>query len=294
MHNTFHGPLKLEAHYTDALNITSDTFGGEFNIKLNKALVTVELNDVDMKKVDYLISKDVLFSKGVLNANATYHIKDKAGKSDLILKDSILNGVNIDEKISTLNDVLGLNIINMSKSLISNFSDAQQSQTTIEHMQFDTTFKNKNIKLDDVALRTKKFLIVALGDLKDNGDINSLGISIVDKNGCAIITQALSGNIKDPKTAQTTSTIVNIVERVPKSILKTGRKILNFGTETIDDVASFGVQNILRTDRNVSIASDVVSESSSLIDSTSNIIVPKGCKVIYDGKVKHPKKIKNK
>lgn len=292
MANNFRGPLKAKAQYTDALNITTNSLGGELKAELKKNNLNINIKEVNAKKVAYLIDKDDLLERGYLNGNATYNIQTKTAKTDITLTSALLNGVNIDEKISTLNDLMGLNVINMSKSLLSNFSDTNNSQTDIQHLQFDVSLKDNKVNIDDVALRTEKFLIVALGNLQENGDINSLAISIVDKNGCAIITQALSGNIKEPKTAQTTSTIVNIMQRVPGSILDTGRKLIDFSTQTIDDVASFGAQQILGTDKNISITSDIVSGGFSLINYTSNIIMPQGCSVIYNGKVKHPKNLK--
>ncbi|EDZ63027.1 hypothetical protein SMGD1_1983 [Sulfurimonas gotlandica GD1] len=291
MKNTFHGPMRIDGKYTDALNITTNSLGGEIKVNLNKSDLLVKLKEVDITKVANLIAKDGVLESGTLNGDATYEIKEKTAKTDLALSSVILNGINVDEKISTFNDAMGLDVINMSKSIISNFSDANKSQTNIEHLQFNVSLKDKNVSLDDVALSTNKFLIVSLGNLQQNGDINSLKVSIVDRNGCAIITQGLRGNIKNPKIAQTTSTLVNIVEHVPSAILNTGKKILDFGTKTIDDVASFGAQKVLRTDKKVSITSDIISESSSLIKSTSSIIMPKGCSVIYDGKVEHPKKM---
>ncbi|NOR57684.1 MAG: hypothetical protein GQ474_04090 [Sulfurimonas sp.] len=297
MANTFRGPMRIDGTYQDVLNIKTNSLGGELKFVLDKQVATLNLESVDATKVAKLTEQDGILNRGTLDGNATYNIKEKTAKTDIALTSAVLNGINIDEKISTVNNAMGLNVVGMSKSIFSTFTDENTSHTNIKHLQLNASLKDKNINLDDVALATDKFLIAAIGDFKQNGDINSLDVSIVDRQGCAIITQALSGNIKDPKAAETTSTLVNIVERVPTSILKTGRKILDFGTETIDDVASFGVNQILRTDANISIASDVVSESSSLIDSTSdiirpNIIMPKGCNVIYDGKVIHPKNLK--
>jgi hypothetical protein len=297
MANTFRGPMRIDGTYQDALNIKTNSLGGELKFVLNKKIASLNLESVDATKVAKLVEQEGILSSGIIDGNATYDIKEKTAKTDIALTSAVLNGINIDEKISNVNNAMGLNVLSMSKSIFSSFSDVNQSHTNINHLQLNATLKDKNIKLDDVAFRTDKFLIAAIGDFEQNGDINSLDVSIVDKQGCSIITQALSGNIKDPKAAETTSTIVNIVERVPTSILKTGRKILNFGTETIDDVASFGVNQVFRTDANISITSDVISESSSLIESTSdfirpNIIMPKGCNVIYDGKVIHPKNLK--
>lgn len=286
--NTFHEPFKISAKFRDALEIKTNSLGGELNINLNKSKFFAKLKNIDAKKAAALVAKDEILDSGKINGDATYDIKEKRAKTDFALKNLRLNGIDIDQKISNIEDILGLNVINVSKSVFSSFTDAKKLKTDIEHLEFDISLKNKNINLDDIALSTKKFRIVAIGELKQNGDINALGISFLDKNGCAIVTQDLIGNIKKPTTAKTTSTLVNIAQSVPKSILKTGRGILDFGTKTIDGLASFGLNTILRTDANVSITTDVVSESFSLIDSASTVIMPKGCKVIYDGKVKHP------
>lgn len=291
MSNSFHGPLKIDAKYTDALNIKTNSLGGKLKINLNKNNIYVKLQELNIEKITHLIDKDNMFESGRINGDATYDIKNKTAKTDIALSSALLNGIDIDKKISNFNDALGLNVINISKSLLSDFENESKIQTNIQQLQFNVSLKNKNINLDDVALKTANSRIVTLGSLKQNGDINSLAVSIVDKQGCAIITQALSGNIKNPKTAKTTSTLVNIVQRVPDSILNTGKEILDFSTKTIDGVASFGAKQVLRTDKKISITSDIVSKSSSLLKTTSNIVMPSGCKVIYDGEVKHPTKV---
>lgn len=291
MANNFRGPLKINANFTDTLNIISNSFGGELKAELNKSTLKLNIKDVDAKKVAYLIDKGEILDRGTLNGEASYNIKTQTAKTDIVLSSAILSGVNIDEEISTFNDAMGLNIINMSESLISSFYAKNNNKTDIQQIEFDISLKNKIIKLDDVALRTQKFLLAALGNIKDNGDINSLDISLVDKNGCAIITQALKGNIKNPQTTQTTSTLVDIVQRVPESIFTTGKKAIDFSTELIDDIASFGAKNIFRNNEKISITSDIVSGGFSIMNQTSNIIMPQGCSIIYNGKVKHPKNL---
>lgn len=292
--NPLHGPLKVKANYTDALNIVTNSLGGELSVNLNKSYVDVKLQNIELTKVAHMMAKDNVFESGLIEGSANYNIKEKSAKSDISLKNSLLNGINIDKKISNLNDAIGLNVLSMSKSIFSDFSGTSKEQTNIEHLQFNLSLKDKNIKLDDVAMSTKHLLFVALGDLKQNGDINSLDVSILDNKGCAIITQALKGNIKNPKTEKTTSTLVNIVENVPSALLNTGKGLLDFATGTIDSIASFGTQTILRSDANVSITSDIVSGSSKLIKYTSDVVMPKGCKIIYNGRVKHPLKTKDK
>ncbi len=294
MKNPLYGPLKINAKYTDALNITTNSLGGELKVEMNQNKVHLKLKEIDVVRIAHLIGKDYIFSSGNLNGYGLYNRNDKTAKSDINMKSLVLNGVDINKKVSNFNDLIGLNVINMSKSIISSLSPSNKEQTNIEHMQFNISLKDKNIKLDDVAMSTDAFLFVALGNLKQDGEINSLKLSIVDAKGCAIITQGLKGNIKNPKTTQSTSTLINAVGSVPSALFDTSKQVLNFATGTIDGITSYGVQKILRTDKNVSITSDLVTESLSLIKNTSNIVMPTGCKIIYNGRVKHPLKTKDK
>ncbi|WP_321778843.1 hypothetical protein [Sulfurimonas sp.] len=281
--------MKIKGSYTDMLRISTNSLGGVAKFTLNDKLVNIELKNISVDKVALLLDKNKLIEHGHIDATTSYNLLTKTAKSDISVNNILIKGIDIDKTLSTLNDALGLNVISISKSLISNIRNTHKSKTDIKQLQFNISLKDEIVNLDDVALKTNKFRIVALGELKDNGDINKLNISIVDKNGCAIITQGLNGNIKNPKTAKTTTTIVNIAQSIPSSILGTGRKILDFGTNTIDGVASFGVQKVLRTEKEISLTSDVISKSSSLMSFTSNVILPKDCKVIYDGVIKHPK-----
>ena len=45
---------------------------------------------------------------------------EKTAKTDITLTSAVLNGINIDEKISNVNNAMGLNVLSMSKSIFSN------------------------------------------------------------------------------------------------------------------------------------------------------------------------------
>ena len=282
-----HGPLYIQGSYSDILHIKTKSFGGELNVALDKSHIIIDIDKVQANKVIYLFDNNSSVQSGIINGTANYEIKQKKATTEIVIKDAIIIGVDLDKKLRDIDDLLGLNVVNMSKSIISHYFNEEKQETKVSQVQLDLSLKDNNIKLDDVAIKTQKFLIAVQGNIKDDGDIKKLAVSLVDKNGCAIITQALSGNIKEPKIANTTSNLVNIVQDVPTSILKTANKIIHFGTESVDGIASFGLQKIFRSDENISIASDLVSKSRSVIQFGSDMIMPKGCKAIYFGKVIH-------
>jgi len=283
-----YGSLHIQASHSDILHINTKSFGGELDVTLDKSHILVNIDKVQANKVAYLFDKNSSIESGIIDGIANYEIKQKKATTEIVVKDAIIRGVDIDKKLEGIDDLLGLNVVNMSKSIISHYFNEKKRVSKISQLQLDLSLEDNNIKLDDIAIRTREFLIVVQGNLKDNGDIKKLDVSIVDKNGCAIVTQALSGNIKEPKIANTTSNLVNIVQGVPTSILKTANKIIHFGTESVDGIASFGFNKIFRSDANISITSDLVSKSRSIIQFGSDMIMPSGCKVIYSGKVMHP------
>jgi hypothetical protein len=281
-----YGALLIKGYYTDALYVKTNSFGGELKASLNKDNAKVKFDNLNVKKVFALIKKEDLFDSGDINGDIDYNIQTENGMTNISVLNTKLNGLNLDKQLSSLDDILGLNFINISKSFASTLKNDNHNSTYIKHLELDLSLKNKNIYLDDVAMSTKRFRFVALGSLKQNGDINQLDLNIIDKKGCAILTQNINGNIENPKISRTT-TAISLVEKVPSSIFKTGKEIIDFSGKAVDRITSFGVHTIFRTDRNISIVSNTISRSSSILDSGEKIILRK-CKVIYDNKVKHP------
>lgn len=285
--NELHGPILIKGYYKDALYIKTNSFGGELKANLKKNDFKMRLNNLKMKKVFSLIKKGKMFEYGAVNGDINYNIHTDTGKSNISVLDTLVKGGNLDKQLSSLDDILGLNVVNISKSFVSKFKNKDATSTYIKHLELDMSLKNKKIYLDDVAMSTKKFRIVALGNLQRNGDIDKLSLNIIDKKGCAVLTQDLKGNIKNPQISRTT-TAISLVEKVPSSILKTGKGIIDFSGKTLDKITSFGIDTIFRTDKNISIVSNTISKSSSILNSGEKIIL-KECRVIYDKKVKHPK-----
>ena len=284
-----YGSLIVNGDYTDTLNIYTKSFGGDIKITLKNRKLDAKLTNVDVVKVTNFVSKKDIFTKGNINGTLHYDLKNKQATTQLALKEGSLQGIDIDKELSMIKDTMGLNVLNLSKSFITNIQTKTNNQTKIKHLELDLSLKNKNIYLDDVALASKHFLIVALGNLKENGDIKKLSINLVDKNGCAILSQKLKGNITDPKTSNKALTMVDVVKSVPASIIGTGKSIIDFGSSSIDKTTNYGVETIFGRNKKVSVMSKISSGSDFLFDETSKIIMPMGCKSIYHGKVKHPK-----
>jgi hypothetical protein len=98
--------------------------------------------------------------------------------------------------------------------------------------------------------------------------------------------------INNPITQGATKTVVNIAQTVPSAIFWTTEDVFDYSTKTIDQVASFGMQNILQSDKQIHITSKINSRGQSILNNTSKL-VPINCSVIYTGKVKHPIKKKD-
>jgi len=285
----FYGPLNIKASYTDVLNIKTNSFGGELRVRLDKKHFFADIDKVEVKKVAYLFDNNSSLDSGLINGDANYEIEQKKANTHLAVSDVTIKGINIDEAIHTLDDVFNLDFINISKSIFSHYYDEEEEQQTyIPQIELDFSLENGKIKLDDVALKTEKFLIVAQGTIQESGDIEKLEISLIDKNGCAISTQDIEGNIKNPTILKTSSALLDLALNVPTAIAKTAKKIVDIAANTVDGIASFGLKFILRSDTNVTITSDVVSSGRFLEKFVYDIIMPSGCKVIYFGKVKHP------
>ena len=274
-----YGPLKLIGEYNDALVVTSSSLGGESRLKIKKENLSFTLKDIQLPKISHFNGKSNRFSSGVLNGNIHYNLNNESGTTDIKITNAQMHGVDIDKELSAVTNTLGLNIFGLGRGVLNRLKSNKEG-TQIQHLQFDTSLKNKTLKLQDVALSTNKFLIAAKGDLQASGEINALNIYLIDVNGCTIIDQKLRGNIQKPE-IESISTAVEVVSSIPSSVLGTGKKLINFTTKTLDKTASLAINATQISDGNVSLTSEIVSKGTS--------IIPLRCPVVYKGKVKHPK-----
>lgn len=282
-----HGPAIIKAKYDKYLTINTPSLGGDLELNLDKDVLFIKFDSLELTKIDNMLNMDSLFDSGYLDGNIHYHKPTESADTYIVASNTTLNGIDLDEKLVNIQDTIGLNVVNIGHSIFKNFQNSKK-ETKIKQLQLNISLNNKNIQLNDVALSTKKFRIVALGNIKDDGNITNLDINIVDKHGCAILTQDLIGNIISPKVANTTGAVFDIVSHMPSAILNTGKKVINFGTTSVDSIASFVINSSQITDKQVSLTTDITKKSTSIITNTSDIILPNECKVIYNGKIKHP------
>ena len=282
------GALRVRGKYDKNLLITTNSLGGMLQVEVEKDALFMTLRGLELQKIDNMLNKDTLFSKGIVSGSISYHIPTKSASSYITISDAVLNGIDIDAKLSNIEDTLGLNIVQLGREVLKTFEYSKQ-RTIIQKAQINLSLNKKIVTLNDVALATKKFRIAALGSIYDNGDIIHLSVNILDKQGCAILTQELSGNIRSPQITNSSGALVDLVSHVPSALVNTGRKLINFGTNSVDKVSTFAINTARISDKKISLTNDIVHGAGSLITDTSAIVLPYGCKVIYRGKVKQPK-----
>jgi len=286
------GALKVRGKYDKHLLITTPSLGGKLKVEFEKNTVLMSLHALELQKIDNMFNKDALFEKGIVSGSISYHISEKSASTYITVSDAVLNGIDIDAKLSNIEDTLGLNIVQLGRETLKTFEYSKQ-QTTIQKAQINLSLNHKIIKLNDVAFSTKKFRIATLGSIHDNGDIIHLSVNILDKQGCAILTQELSGNIRSPQVTNSSGALIDMVIHMPSALVNTGRKIIDFGTNSVDKVSTFAINTAHISDKKISLTNDIVHGAGSLITNTSAIVLPRGCKVIYRGKVKQPKAYKS-
>ncbi len=287
------GALKVRGKYDKNLLITTPSLGGKLEVELEKDALFMTLHALELQKIDNMFNKDALFEKGIVSGSISYHIPAKSASSYISISDAVLNGVDLDAKLSKLEGTLGLNIVQLGRETLKTFEYSKQ-QTTIQKVQINLSLNHKIIKLNDVAFATKKFRIAALGSIHDNGEIIQLSVNILDKQGCAILTQELSGNIRSPQVTNSSGALIDMVTHMPSAVLNSGRKLIDFGTKSVDKVSTFAINTTRISDKKISLTNDIVHGADTLITDTSTIVLPRGCKVIYRGKVKQPKAYKLK
>jgi|GEM_PF-6053561 len=282
-HKKIDAPLYVEASFKDdVLKARTPSFGGETKIVFKDEKLNATLENLSVKTLDEMFLKENVLKKGELSGKVFYDVKDKSAKTELQLKDAVVSGVDLDAKLGTLMNAVGLNILSLKDELL---DDNKTIQTKISHLEFDATLENEKIHLLDSAFSTPKFRIAALGDLKQNGDIEKLDVYLLDKNGCSIIKQKISGTLSKPILENKILTTTDVAVSIPGELIKQPKKLLDFSTQTLDKTATFLLSLTHLSDANVTLTSDVSDGALNILEDTSSIVL-RECKVVYDGKVK--------
>lgn len=292
-----YGPLTVSGKFdykddTADLALTTESFGGKADLRLKDKELLITLENLVAVKIGRLLKKEGAAKQGNLNGRFEYDLEDKKGELILSATDLVIKGIDIDKSLKELNDVLGLNIYAMGKTLVKKRSwrgDDVNLTTEISHAEFDVTITPELIISKDIALATKNNRFAVNASLRHDGEIKNFGVAILDLKGCAILTQKLKGNISDPKLVGTEGTAVVILAQTPEQILKTGGKIIDAGAGIIDSAASFLWEKGLRQDSKVTLVQDTFSKGRNVFSSGKEMLVSGKCTSYYKGKVKHPK-----
>ena len=271
-------PLFIDLLYADeALKVKGSVFGGKLDLKLKNNRVNIVMKELLVDKVAKMTNKQVYVKGGVINGRVFYDLEKKRATINIRVKKMSFKGIDLDKILGAM-ELNAFNIIN-------NFLNNDVNKVTkINHLEVDLNYKNEMIHLNDVAFATPKYRIAAIGDIHQDGNIKSLNIHILDKNGCSSITQKLTGSIYDIKLENKLSTIVDVVNFIPHSLVGQTKNILDFTSDTVDSTATLLVHESHLIENNISL----ISKRSDRIG--ARVIVNSKCKPIYSGLVKDPLK----
>ncbi|MDF1874451.1 hypothetical protein JHD48_01745 [Sulfurimonas sp. SAG-AH-194-I05] len=274
------GNISLEPKSIGRILITSTSLGGLLTVDFEHKIYNITVDNLDFKKVAQFLGDKKFIKSGRANGTAIYYKKKKKGTTDLKMTEVVLNGMNINKQVSTVNDALNLNMISlMSRELIgeSNSTDT----TDVDHLQFNIELKNNYVTVKDVALKTDNFRIALKSVVHKKGAINYFHLHLLDKNGCSIIMQKFKGSIKKPKKYDTTTKIERVVKTIPNSFFGMGMQMMSYGQEYTMQQTNFKQKDFY-------MSSYMLEESDYMFRHTSKMILPNDCEVVYTGVVPHP------
>jgi len=292
-----YGPLDINANVKSQndkafVNLSTQSLGGELLLVLKDKDLRINLNEIESKKIGYLLKKSEGASKlGRINGYLEYNLKDKRGDVAIKAKEVRVQGIDIDKTLREYKDVLGLNIFAMGNSVMQTRLRRNRDtnlSTFIPHLEFNVDITPELISSKDVAVSTEKNRFALHANLRHNGEIKDFEVAILDLKGCAVLKQKLEGNIKDPQLVGTAGTAVVVLGQAPKQILNTGDKIISAGAGLIDSTASFLWQKGLRQDSKVTLIEDTYAKGTNIFSSGKDLVVPGECTVFYQGDVKAP------
>lgn len=291
-----YGPLAISGkfdHKDDKadLALMSESLGGRVDLRLKDKELLLNLQNLLAVKIGRMLKDKKGAKQGELNGRLQYNLESKKGGLELSASNIMMKGIDIDKSLKELNDILGLNIFSMGKTLVKKRTrkdDDLNLTTEISQAELDITITPELIISKDIAIATKHNRFAVNTSLKHDGEIQNFEVAILDLQGCAILTQKLKGNISDPELVHTRGTSVVILVQTPEQILKTGGKIIDAGAGIIDSATSLLWKKGLRQDSKVTLVKDTLSKGKNVFSSGKGMLVSGKCDVYYKGKVKHP------
>ena len=277
---TFPQGVEVHGTYDDKrLYMTTKSLGGLVTVVYKNHIYRATVDSVDLKKFVELLGNKKYVQSGKINGTIFYHKRPREGYSNLKVTDAVLNGLDLNKKLSTISDALQLDFFT---ALTRTFDDSNSSDVTnIDHMQFDVMLEHDHFRSVDLALRTENYRLSIGGNVHKKGAIDYFDVNLIDKNGCAVITQTLEGDIRKPRIKDTRTEVVNIAQSVPSSFFGMGAQMMGYANN----------QNIIK-DKNFMGSKKMFTEADHFVHETSKIVMPLDCSQIYNGKVKHPKNAK--
>ena len=291
-----YGPLKMtgKAGYEEnkpSFLLNTDSLGGKLNITLKENKLHIGLDRLSTMQIGRLLNgEEEQGNKGLFDGHVNYNFEKRLGLTKLDVRNMTIQGVDIDSELKGLQDAIGLNVFAMGNKLYrtSLKKNDLKVSTYIEHMKLDLNITPDLIVSEDIALATPEYRFAVNTNLKHDGEIKAFEVAVLDRQGCAVLTQKLKGNISSPELVDSKGTAVVLLGSAPEQILKTGGKILDLGSNIIDSSADFIWKKALRQDTNVTLVNDTMTQGFNVLSSGKDMVVSGECKVFYEGAVKHP------
>lgn len=279
---TFPQGIYVHGKYRDQrIIMTSRSFGGLTTVIYKHLQYTGTLKNIDAVIFSEFLGNKKYIQSGQVNGTFSYSKRSRSGETNIKASNLLLYGLDLDKKLSTINDALHFNI----ESLLSRAFVGENNNTEItkiDHLQFNTNVHYRDVTSTDIALRTANYRISIDGNVSKKGPINYFKVSMIDENGCAIISQKLKGDIRKPKVKSTKTEIVHIASKaIPSSMFGMGIQMINYGK-------NFAPTQAIMTDKNMRITEDMILQADHYMQDTSKIVMPNDCSIVYVGQVPHP------
>lgn len=277
---TYPEGIKVHGIYNGKIKLTTTSLGGLVTIYYKDHIYNGIIESIDAVKFSKMLGNDKYIQQGKIDGTFIYHKRPRTGHTDFVATDVVLHNLNLDKQISTVNDALNFNIPSIMDRTLGD--DVNSTNVTkIDHVQFDIELQDDHYNTKDIALRTEYYRVSVFASVHKRGQIKHFDVSLLDKNGCAVVTQELEGDVRHPSVKFTSSAVVHVAKSVPSSMFSMGMQMMNYGT-------SNGIRKRVLNDKDFESTTEMILEADHFLQKTSDIVLPNDCVIIYDGKVKHP------
>ncbi|MDH5183584.1 MAG: AsmA family protein [Gammaproteobacteria bacterium] len=252
--------ISYDNHLLELTGISSRLFQGEghgdFFVRLDTEKTNYQLN-LKLEEMEAAVSLSRLANEGLIKGTLSLYadlswqgnnskeiLNSLHGDINLSGEELLLKNINLDKTINNFNQTQRFNLVDLgayffigpmgtlatkgySFAKITTSSDTQSS--IIKQLVSDWKLKNGIATAEDVALTTRQNRLALQGKLDiPNSLFQQMVFALVDRNGCAILSQRISGslenpNIEPPKILTTLTAPVRDVMSAPKKLLSPKR-----------------------------------------------------------------------